>query len=672
MNIFKKILKGIDQSLPRTTIRKRILLLLFSLIIILPCVVVIWGGYFYYNYGIEPLLTNQIKQSINETVDFAEAYLEEHINNIRYDILSMANEIQVDRNFFLLLKNPEWFDTLINTQATQRGLSEVMIFTKHSIIAKNRGSGLPMIYQSFSWNELSKVDSQSVTVLKQSGEDKVRAVVKLDKFMEDTYLLISRAIDPKISEYIKKTKGSASMYNTKLDYLSSIKYEVLFIMLLTFSFVIVVTIYFGYKLARIISNPINDLIEATHLIKLGDYSVRIDEKNFSNEIKILFQAFNQMTATIEAQRNDLVATNDIITQKVQFIENVLSKITSGVITLDSKQKVLLINEYAVKLLSPNASNLIDLSYKKILPEIGSLLKNAKGSGKMVHDNFTVASDGGGSLNLSVAILPIYNKNISGSGKGGKKILDSYIITFDDMTAQMTAQKLKAWSDVARRIAHEIKNPLTPINLAAQRLESKFGKMIAANKPQFNKYINTIINHVDDIGRIIEDFVRYAKLPDPKVGEIDLLELLRANVFSDDITVEHDEKIDFKVECDESERYIVNCDKNLISQVFTNILKNSIEAINSKYSAASKGSKYIGCITISLAVNEFGVGIIFQDNGLGFPADKLGSITEPYVTTKDGGTGIGLAIVKKIIEDHNGSFSLENNEIGAKVSIFLCK
>lgn len=652
-----KILKKINSLLPRPTIRKRILLLLFSLIIILPCVVVIWGGYFYYNYGIEPLLTNQIKQSINETVDVAEAYLEEHADNMKYDILSMANEIQVDRNFFLLLRNPEWFDTLINTQATQRGLSEVIIFTKHRVIAKNRSARLP----AFAWQELERTNNDEVAVIKQPGSDKVRAILKLDKFMEDTYLMIGRAIDPKISEYIQKTKGSASMFNTKLDYLGTIKQRVLIILMLTFVFIIVVTIYFGYKLARIISNPINDLIEATYLIKRGDYSVRIDEKNFSNEIKILFKAFNQMTAKIEAQRNDLVATNELITQKVQFIENVLSKIASGVITLDAKQKLILINDYALNLLSPNKTNLISLSYSKILPEIGPLLKEAKREKKLVTDSFVVASNSGGALNLIVSVLPVYNS-------GGN--LDSYIITFDDMTDQMTAQKLKAWSDVARRIAHEIKNPLTPINLAAQRLESKFGKLITKNNTQFTKYINTIINHVDDIGRIVEDFVRYARLPNPKVGKIDLLHLLRSNIFTDGVF--KGEKVECTIDAKDGENYVVNCDKNLISQVFTNILKNAIESIHSKYGAAKSGidieSK--GCITIGFRASDNGVWVEIEDNGLGFPADKLASITEPYVTTKADGTGIGLAIVKKIIEDHDGQLLLKNNKVGACVSIFL--
>ncbi len=645
-------IRKFKKRLSQTTIRKKIIIMMFSLIVVAPTFLIGILMASYYYYGLESLFNDQIKNALNQTVEVSEKYLKEHKENIKYDILAMANEIQVDRNFFLLLQNPKWFETLLRKQIELRGLADGIIFTNHKVIAQT-AQNYTFVPLNIPKAELRLATSGNVIILENEQTNRVRALIKLNKFLEDTYLVVSRPIDPNISHYMQQSRGSVTFYNSMMQNINAQKLKLALIFVFSFLLIATITMYYGVKLARIIAAPVNTLVEATKKIRAGDYSIRVEEKDSRDEINILAKAFNLMTETIEKQRDELLQNNQLINERAIFIETVLAEISSGVIMLDVEQNIVYINNYALSLLDIKRANVINKSYTKAMPDIADLLEHAR-------DNPNILSKDNLAINLLDRTINIM-VSIGVILKGTE--ISSYIITFDDVTDNMTAQRLSAWSDVARRIAHEIKNPLTPIDLAAQRLESKFAVQITENKTMYNKYINTITNNVEVIRRIITDFIKFAKLPDPKIETHDIIQIINDVVFAQS-SVYSDITYNVKMPLN-TNSIMVLCDKTLISQVLTNLLKNAAESLEALEPAEDKK------ITIAIVVNKYDIHIAVVDNGIGFPTNKIDIITEPYVTTKTKGTGIGLAIVKKIIEDHNSKLIIKNlKEGGAKVSFKL--
>ncbi len=641
------MLRRIRTKFYNTSLRQKLVVMISVLVTVLPAILLAAISYAYYSIGIESLFNDKISKALTHSVEIAESYLKEHKENIKTDIFEIANDIA--RNQKALDEDPQLFKLFLDKQASLRNLSEIMVFQREKVIAQNSFS-LSLTFEKLPEEQLQEADSGEVVVLDQSTDDKVRAILKLHGHV-NTYLLVGRFVDRDILNHLKISQGSASSYENLMADISStrLRLELVFI---SVSFVLcILAILIGARFARYITKPLNLLVDATSKVKQGDFSVRLPEKSGIDETAILTRAFNQMTETLSIQHGQLSTFTKLIDERRRFIEAVLAEVTAGVMVISKKNEITLVNNSAHKLLNiPNSKKLFSL--KKVFEEIIPLIDEAsKNPTEIVQQNIEITRDAK-KITLFVRV---------GSQLGIDSKTESYIVTFDDISDLVTAQRSAAWADVARRIAHEIKNPLTPIHLSAERIKKKYINEITSDKESFEKYVDTIIRHVEDIGRIVEEFVEFARIPQPKKASYDICKIVQDILFAQKFVYKFNK---YTFDYDGKPCYLL-CDLTQISQVLTNLLKNAAESIEAK--RASGNSDLVGDIKITLSKpNSHYIELKIEDNGLGFDKAVIDRVTEPYVTTKVKGTGLGLPIVKKIIEDHGGVLSVSNSNNGAVI------
>ncbi|MFI4983933.1 MAG: ATP-binding protein [Rickettsiales bacterium] len=634
----------------RTSLRQKIIVLMSVVATIIPTTLLSLLIYTYYHFGIEAMFNDKISQAVSKTSEIATAYLQEHKDSIQADILDSAK--LVDRNYSTLVEDPKLFDPLLDKLAELRNLSEVMIFRPpNQVIAKN-SSSFSLIFEKFPDDiYLEKAQDGHVVILESENADKVRAILKLNNFT-DTYLLVGKYIDTDIAKLVKDSQGSVNLYKTLVTDTKKVRMKLELAFLVAVLLLYVTTIMASVRLAKYITKPINRLVEATEKLKQGDYSITLPEKSGIDETSILTRAFNEMTSTLANQRKQLVKFNKVIDERRRFIEAVLSEITAGVIAINIQGKITLSNRSAQDLLNCPGKQ---LDYNEVFPEIANMLEQAKLNPNAIAQEHLEIMRDDKKKHFFVRI---------GVQKNTDDIIESYIVTFDDISDLVSAQRTSAWSDVARRIAHEIKNPLTPINLSAERLKKKYSKQITEDRANFEKYLDTIIRHVTDIGQIIEEFVEFARIPQPKLKKTNIIKVIQEAIFTLSVPFKF---IEFEF-MPESKTMTALCDASQISQVMINLLKNSAEAIEQHllHDVNLKGKIVVHVHKIASHTLE----VAIRDNGGGFKEEILDKICEPYVTTKVKGTGIGLAIVKKIIEDHGGVIRFENCQVGATITFNL--
>ncbi len=621
------------------------------LVTILPAILLATISYTYYSLGIESLFNDKISTALTHSVEIAEKYLKEHKDNIKTDILEIANGIHNNQD--ALSEDPSLYKLFVEKQASLRNLSEVMIFQRDRVIARNYLS-LSLAFERLPEVQLLEADSGEVILLDQTTDDKVRALLKLRDGV-NTYLLIGRYVDRDILNHLKISQGSASSYETLMADISSTRMRLEIVFISVSIVLCILAILIGARFARYITKPLNLLVDATSKVKKGDFSVRLPEKPGIDETAILTRAFNQMTETLSVQHDQLSTFTKVIDERRRFIEAVLAEVTAGVMVITRKGEVTLVNNSAQKLLNISSKSKPQ-SFKKVFQEISGLIEEASNKPKeIMQQNIEINRDDK-KLTLFVRV---------GTQMSLDDNIESYIITFDDISDLVVAQRSAAWADVARRIAHEIKNPLTPINLSAERIKKKYINEITSDKESFEKYVDTIIRHVADIGRIVEEFVEFARIPQPKKASHDLCKIIKDMLFAQEFMYKFNK---YTFDYDVNPCYVL-CDLTQITQVLTNVLKNAAESIETKRSSSENG--YVGRIKVTLSQqNTHFVEIKVEDNGQGFDKSVIDRVTEPYVTTKTKGTGLGLAIVKKIIEDHGGTLSIANTSGGALVNFNL--
>jgi two-component system nitrogen regulation sensor histidine kinase NtrY len=380
---------------------------------------------------------------------------------------------------------------------------------------------------------------------------------------------------------------------------------------------------------------------AAHLVSTGDLHVQVPVKRSEGDLAQLGETFNKMTQELRTQRDELVNASDLIDSRRRFIEAVLSSASAGIIGVDASGSVGILNRSAEKLIGHAESETLDHPLSDVLPELDEMMKSARESTqRLVQGQITINRDGH-ERNLSVRV----------TAEQTSQTRDSYIITLDDITELVSAQRTSAWADVARRIAHEIKNPLTPIQLSAERIRRKFGKSIVEDKAVFEQCTDTIVRQVDDIRRMVDEFSRFARMPKPVIEGEDVADTVRQAVFL--MRVGHPE-VEIEAEIKE-EPLQANFDRRLISQALTNIIKNATEAIEA-VPAEELGR---GRIDVTAGRENDDIVIDVVDNGVGLPKVSRARLLEPYVTTREKGTGLGLAIVGRVLQDHGGRIELHD-------------
>jgi two-component system nitrogen regulation sensor histidine kinase NtrY len=632
------------------SLKKKFIILIAGIATISPIFLISLLASIYYYIGIESLFNDQVGKAVSETVNVAKLYLKENNAKIKFELLQI--EKAIDKQVKVIDESNE-LNFILDEQVKSRGVSEAIIFTKEAIIAKSSFS-FSFMFQKISPKVYKMVDEEKIVLLENPGGDKIRAITKLDSvFFGDVYLMIGKYIDKEIVNHLKKTQDSKDKYYYLLADLKFTKRSLQTTFIILSSLMCLFSFIISVKLANIIVNPLNRLLNATTKIKRGDYSARVLEMASSDEVSQLGTAFNKMTKTIEKQHNELKVAYKSIDERVKFIETVLKEISSGVIALDKDGHISLYNYPAKKLLCLEN---FDKNTKifSIVPEISDLINHILEEPRSVFNDNIIIKRKGRVMHIFIKIGAVIIEDK----------ISNIIISFEDITQLVIAQREAAWSDVARRIAHEIKNPLTPIQLSAERLKSKFSKQTDDKDiNNYNKYVDAIIRNSNDIHSIVNEFIQFARIPKPKLSSYNINQIIREVIFNQQNVFG---KIHYSFDYEKENQY-VTCDKTQITQVLTNIAKNSAESIISKHGA----NKEVGEIKFFLKnINNDFLEVSINDNGQGVEQDLIYKIAEPYMTTKTSGMGLGLSIVKKILEDHDSKLNISNIKDGIKVSFNL--
>ncbi|HEY8190731.1 MAG TPA: ATP-binding protein, partial [Micavibrio sp.] len=483
-------------------------------------------------------------------------------------------------------------------------------------------------------------DQGEVVMMASAGDERIRALTKLNNF-SDYYLFVGRMVDPMVRERLDATIKAVHDYDQLEAQRSSLQVKMVMIFVIVALLLLFAAIWFGLVLARQLASPITGLITAADRVRAGDLTARVSERDAIDEFEVLARAFNRMTVQIEDQREELITTNRQLDQRRRFTETVLAGVSSGVIGLDHAGKITLANTSAAALLQIEIKDLLNINIKEIIPDLKSILeKTPQKPGRMTQAEIAYEPKDGTRRTLLVRIaLELIGDQDTGA-----------VLTFDDITELQMAQRKAAWSDVARRIAHEIKNPLTPIQLSAERLKRKYLKQIHDDPETFAQCTDTIIHHVGDIGRMVSEFSSFARMPEAVMRQENLTTIIREIlVFQQQAHPEM--SIGLSAGARNAPAILAQVDAQQVRQALTNVLQNAIDALEGQKVTGETGTIEI---TPLPDPEGYGIALAVTDNGPGFPQGvDTSRLTEPYVTHREKGTGLGLAIVKKIMDDHKG-------------------
>jgi two-component system nitrogen regulation sensor histidine kinase NtrY len=623
------------------------LVVLFSLVAVAPTIIVAIFSYLFLSFGLQTWFSQPVRTALSESLTVAEAYLQEHQQQLRADALAMASDL--NHESYLLTVNPQRLVEVVNGQALLRSLNEAVVFDTSGRILARSGLTFSLEFGAIPEWALRQAEAGEVAIVTGVNDDRVRALVRLDDF-PGAFLYVGRYVEPQVLAHMKLTQGAVSQYDRlegQRSYFQTLFALIFLVVALLFLFA---AVWVGINFATEMVQPIGGLIEAAERVRSGDLAARVTEGDGDEEFASLSRAFNRMTNQLQSQQRELMEANQQLDQRRRFTETVLAGVSAGVIGLDLNGMLNLPNRSASLLLATELDHCIGQDLAEIVPEMSELLDAARRRpDRLAQAQIQITRRG----RVRVLLVRIAAEQQGGEVKG-------YIVTFDEVTELLSAQRKAAWADVARRIAHEIKNPLTPIQLSAERLRRKYLREIRSDPETFSICTDTIIRHVEDIGRMVDEFSSFARMPTPVMKNENILEICRQALF---LQRNAHTDIDFELIAPEVSP-VVACDARLIGQALTNLLKNAAESIQGRN--GSEADLPRGNIAIRVQADEAQTVIAVEDNGKGLPVQERASLTEPYVTTRAKGTGLGLAIVKKIMEEHRGELTLDDNEGGGAV------
>jgi two-component system nitrogen regulation sensor histidine kinase NtrY len=627
------------------------LVMLFSVVAVTPAVIVSVFSAVFFTLGVQTWFSNQVRTALEASLAVAEAYLQEHQQTIRGDLLAMAQDI--NRSAPRLISNPELFERTVATQSRLRSLSEATVFDSSGrIIARYSSLGFSLFDEPIPVTAIQQAERGEAVILTGENDDRLRAVIRLDRFV-DVYLYVGRFVEPGVLNHIERTRGAFARYQMLEGQRSSIEITFAMVFVVVALLLLMAAIWVGLTFATRMARPISELVSAAERVRAGDLSSRVVEGAASDEIGTLSRAFNRMTEQLSSQREGLVQANRQLDERRHFIETVLEGVSSGVLGLDREGCLNLPNRSASELLGVDLEARPGERLDALIPETAALLERARVRPGQVATGQIETSRGSSRHTLLV--------RIAAERRGGETY--GFVVTFDDITELLSAQRKAAWADVARRIAHEIKNPLTPIQLAAERLRRKYLKEIHSDPDTFAACTETIVRQVGDIGRLVDEFSAFARMPAPVMKRENLAKICRQAIF---LQGHAHAGIEFVPDLGD-EPVEIACDSRQLGQALTNLLQNAVEAIEGR-DAPPPGAPPLprGRVEIRVSADAENAAIAVADNGRGLPADPRDRLTEPYVTTREKGTGLGLAIVRKIMEDHQGELRLSDREQGGAV------
>ncbi|TCZ66777.1 sensor histidine kinase NtrY-like [Roseicella aquatilis] len=637
------------------------LVLLFGVVAVVPSILVAGFAAAFFNLGIQAWFGDRVRTALEASRQVAQAYLEEHRNNIRGDALAMANDLN-RAGSLLLTDQGRSFAQVLATHTLLRGLTEAVVFdpTLRRPMAQFGPTANFELDPPPDW-AIDIAKQGDVAVLPDEQAGRVRAVVALDS-RPMLMLAIGRPVDPEVVNNQQRAEREVAQY----EQLDRNRYglQVTFIMIFAVAalLVLLAAVLIGLVLANQLARPIGRLIVAAERVRAGDLTTQVEEAAADEELSSLTRAFNRMTNQLGAQRSELMQAYRQIDDRRRFMEAVLAGVSAGVVGLETDGRINLPNRRASELLGLDLDAAIGLPLASVAPEFGPLLERVAENAGAPERAITAEIRIGPPANRRTLLAQVGAElQPAREGEAGPRV-SGYVLTFDDITELLSAQRKAAWADVARRIAHEIKNPLTPIQLSAERLKRRYLKEIQSDPETFKACTDTIVRQVGDIGRMVDEFSAFARMPQPVIRPEDLSQVVReALVLQRDAHPE----IEYRIELPEAAP-VVPCDRRLLGQALTNLLQNAADAIamgaqpETGEAPPRVPGEAVGHITVRIEPGEDMVAIAVEDDGIGLPqGDERERLAEPYVTHKAKGTGLGLAIVKKIMEDHGGRLGLED-------------
>ncbi|MGB3471957.1 MAG: ATP-binding protein [Erythrobacter sp.] len=618
------------------------LVFFFSMVAAVPTLLVAGFAAFLFQTGVDFWFSDESRGLMENANELAQSYYDANQRDVRDETFTMATDMRKTLQR-VPIADPD-FPDFYAYQAQSRKINESLILQRledgslRTAAVFNLMEGNEPI--PFSEAALPKLDEGEFVVVEGSPE-RIAALAPIDK-ESGIYLYNARNTEETLFNSWARAQAISRAYDTLTSEARTLQLR-FNVALIAMSLLLVgLAVWFALRFADRQVEPLTDLVGAARKVGQGNFSLRVEGRTGADEIGLLNRAFNRMTAQLERQTHALVSANRQIDDRRAFMEAVLESVSAGVISVDDQSRVLLMNSPAQALLGDTdsceaAADLVGAPLDTVSPEICQMVREGRSRG------IVSQAKGTDLLTLAVKVAP---------GSSG------YVITFEDITRQLLDQRQAAWSDVARRIAHEIKNPLTPIQLATERLKRRYRKKLGDEDTElFDELTSTIVRQVGDLRKMVDEFSSFARLPKPVFRTEDAVDLVRQAVFLQEVA--HN-GIEFNVSTEGVNNREISCDRHQVGQAMTNVLKNAVEAIEAR--AAEGRGAYAGTIGVRILSEDDHLSVTVEDNGIGLPADRE-RLIEPYVTTREKGTGLGLAIVKKIVDEHGGSMAFAAGDDG---------
>lgn len=626
------------------------LISLFSMVALMPAILVAVFAAVTLNRGLDAWFSERTRAIVESAASVADAYVQNaseatrtDLANISTDLVQQLPAFNNDRPVYL---------QRVARHAAIRNLAALYIFdAKTKQIQANITASDKIKFIAPSAAAMESADKGDIVLLAPGrGGNLVRALMKLQGYPSQ-YLYAYRILSPIVIEQLTKTQDAKAEYDKLLKQRVGVQLTFALVYALVSLVFLLASIWAGMWFSDRLVAPIVRLLEAARNVAQGDFNAKVNVIDGPGDLMTLSQTFNMMTDQVRLHRDQLVETNEQLDNRRRFTEAMLSGVTAGVIGIDAEHRISLVNRSALALLERSEAQLLGHELIKVLPEMGAIYQAALSRPQGMAEGHVDMQVSGQDLSF---IVRLTTERTDDAEHG-------YVLTFDDITQLVSAQRNSAWSDIARRIAHEIKNPLTPIQLSAERLKRKYLKQITTDKDVFEQCTDTIIRQVGDLGRIVDEFSSFARMPKAVPEPNSLTSVVQEatvlqRVSAGDLSIKVKENV---------EGLVFPFDRRLITQAITNLVKNAREAVEAREAGAEKG-----VILIETGIDQNHPYIRVTDNGVGLPHENRNRLAEPYMTTREKGTGLGLAIVKRIMEEHEGRLKLEDASSGQGASVTL--
>ncbi len=617
------------------------IVVLLSLFAAVPAVIVAVFASVTLNRGLDTWFSERTRSIVDTSVVVAKAYIDEQADLVRADITAVANDINGQKDLFD--SDRQAFSQRMATVAGQRSLAGAFVIdgeTNHVVASATANDRVT--YRPPDEAMMTAAKQGELAVAGPGNGNVIQALGKLPNFPHH-YLYVYRLVNPAVAEQLIKARNERLEYDKLMAQRTGVQLTFA-VMYAGVAFVfLLAAILLGLRVSDRVVEPVVGLVAAARRVSEGDLDVKVDVDEGTGDLATLGRTFNQMTGELKVQRAELVDASHQIDERRRFIEAVLSGISAGVLGLDSHGVIRLANRSSRSLLGLTAGNLIGRSLSDVLEPMQPLLTQAQAKRS-------------GTAEAQIS-MPVNGQDrtffVRATTEHSSENDQGYVMTFDDITGLVAAQRNSAWADIARRIAHEIKNPLTPIQLSAERLRRKYGREIVSDPQVFEQCTATIIRQVGDIGRMVDEFSSFARMPTALLEPHDLVAVAREalvlqRVSAGDIT--------FDIHLPEDEKFTFDFDRRLVTQAITNLVKNARESIEQRLQSEPEPP---GAIRVEVMRDDGGFVVAVADNGIGLPKENRHRLTEPYMTTREKGTGLGLAIVQRIMEEHGGQIVLSD-------------